>query len=496
MTHERNYLIRHHLNVIFHLFPQQVPTFESASKVCPLKVGFVGSQMMLNNENMMNNFIKKRRLGQLKTADRRQFNHIIGKLIESRNIIQVQKFTFLAEEEQEHHRRGLLAIDLNSQHLLLGGSSRTDKYFIRLIDIKQARKSNKFHELRLTRTRRLYRIQWSPSGNETYSACTDNELRVIDTRKQMIRFQWTNGDRKTTWSDWHPWETNVFATCDKKKINVVDIRANSINWASHGASEWNPFWPTCCVWSNRNENYLFVGQLHGFISLFDKRNLAKPLGAMTLVPRYRQDYDIRLDDLQMNHDYLFAHSRWDDGVCQWRVEEGERLEFVRRYRNPYCRHGARCSRCQTGSSLFRCQYHLTDTHVFIPQGSLMTRTNSQDQDVAHMGNVYDIQTGEMVNSMQSLERVDLDENHIIDDESDPWDYIYENDRYPAGHLQRVDVIVGTSDHLAERRLYSLKETSLSTFQIDLWTYSCPLNCQSQNLPAHSIKLTRGGRIRC
>uniref|UniRef100_A0A6G1SEC9 Uncharacterized protein n=1 Tax=Aceria tosichella TaxID=561515 RepID=A0A6G1SEC9_9ACAR len=125
------------------------------------------------------------------------------------------------------------------------------------------------------------RVQWNPGIKEQFFSILDNHvLHIVDPIEMRALDKYEFDDMKTNWSEWNPNDRKMVAVCgSESQVRLVDIRSGSsvqtvILGAPSGLSSHRA---TRCLWSKHDTSCLIVGDNEGYIHIYDTRHSSKPL---------------------------------------------------------------------------------------------------------------------------------------------------------------------------------------------------------------------------
>lgn len=196
-------------------------------------------------------------------------NCVINGLIESRNLCNVQTF--------EYDRTAVYAMDMDpgNNYLLVGLSNG----FVDLREVQdlQTGKLEAIGSLSL-RFNNIHRVQWYPGNERLFSMLDNNFLSIVDADRMrpVSRFPFSV---ETTWSEWNQNDGDVIAVCGaESQTRLVDLRTGSAvqtiivgaksGLASHRA--------TRSLWSRHDTTCLIIGDNEGHLHVYDIRYVTRP----------------------------------------------------------------------------------------------------------------------------------------------------------------------------------------------------------------------------
>jgi WD40 repeat protein len=124
------------------------------------------------------------------------------------------------------------------------------------------------------------RVQWNPGTSEQFFSMLDNHVLYIVDPIEIRALDKFEFDMKTNWSEWNPNDRKMIAVCgSESQVRLVDIRSGSsaqtvILGAPSGLSTHRA---TRCLWSKHDTSCLIVGDNEGYLHVYDVRHSTRPL---------------------------------------------------------------------------------------------------------------------------------------------------------------------------------------------------------------------------
>lgn len=273
------------------------------------------------------------------------------------------------------------------------------------------------------------RVQWNPSTSEQFFTILDNHVLHIVDPIEMRALDKCEFDMKTSWSEWNVNDRQIIAVCgSESQVRLVDIRTGSsaqtvILGAPSGLSTHRA---TRCLWSKQDTRCLIVGDNEGYLHVYDTRHSTRPL---TLAGEERG----QVSGMSFTTDQcsIITSQGTQNQLVEWTFDKcklkANAKKFKKRKReesmitagpsgtNDILGHPGvssmkqtisdkdskkACTKKQkkrslplTISAYIRCQFHVTDSHIFCPVPS----TTRKSKEIY----IYDLKTGDRIKTLKS-----------------------------------------------------------------------------------------------
>jgi WD40 repeat protein len=272
------------------------------------------------------------------------------------------------------------------------------------------------------------RVQWNPGASEQFFSILDNHVLHIVDPIEMRALDKYEFDMKTNWSEWNQNDRKIIAICgSESQVRLVDIASGSsaqtvILGAPSGLSSHRA---TRCLWSRHDTSCLIVGDNEGYLHVYDTRRTTRPL---TLAGEERgqisgmsfttdqcsiitsQGTENHLVEWTYNKCRLQANSKKfkkrkrevninpDSNSCGSRsgaVSKGLEGESTKKIASKQASNGRLKKRSLPlpVSAYIRCQFHVTDGHIFCP----VPPSTRKSKEIY----VYDLKTGDRIKTVRS-----------------------------------------------------------------------------------------------
>lgn len=354
-------------------------------------------------------------------------SRLLNSLIESRNIFNIQTI--------EYDLMAVCSMDIDhtGNFLLVGLSNGS-------VDLQGIQDSNFGHLDHIARLNlsqfNLHRVQWNPGDEQFFSMLDNHNLYLVDPveMRAIDKFPFA---LKTNWSEWNPNDRKMIAVCgSESQVRLVDIRSGSsvqtiILGANSGLSSHRA---TRCLWSKHDLNCLVVGDNEGYIHVYDTRHTTRP---QTLVGEERGQ--ISGMSFTSDHGSIITSQGTENHLIQWAYDKCslhpspakfKKRKTVGKYlekngndcdmqmdtsSSPGPSNGPNRSSASTQQkssekrvlsrkntrriiplpldAYIRCQFYVTDRHVYCPVPARVTKSKEIY--------IYDLESGNRIKTLKS-----------------------------------------------------------------------------------------------
>lgn len=358
--------------------------------------------------------------------------HLINSLIRSRNLFNVQTL------EYDIVTVCSMDIDESGNFLLVGLSNGA----VDLLGIQDPSFGTLDNITRFNFSPfNLHRVQWSPSDEQFFSMLDNHNLYLVDP-VEMRTIERFNFGLKTNWSEWNPSDKKMIAVCgSESQVRLADICSGSSiqtivlgsrsGLASHRA--------TRCLWSRQDLNCLIVGDNEGYLHVYDTRHSTRPLilvgeergqisgmsftsnqnsiitsqgtenqlvqwsyDKCSLVPslnKFRKRKEVGINPLKIDESNNNSETKKENGHSNNGSSFGSSALTKSSSKNPneqkgilMRKHSRRLIPLPVDAYL-RCQFYVTDRHIYCPVPSRVTKSKEIY--------IYDIESGDRIKTLKS-----------------------------------------------------------------------------------------------
>jgi WD40 repeat protein len=362
---------------------------------------------------MIHTQLRSRYLG-TKSAGRAR---LVSSLLESRNLFNIQTI--------EYDLVTVISLDIDAtKNFILVGSSNGS---VDLQEIDDPTYGNMTQIARFTCGQyNVNRVQWNPATSEQFFSILDNHvLHIVDPVEMRVIDKY-EFNMKTNWSEWNPNDPKTISVCgSESQVRLVDIRTGSsaqtvILAAQSGLSSHRA---TRCLWSRHDTSCLIVGDNEGFLHVYDTRHSSRPF-----ILAGEERGQISGMSFAADQFSLITTQGTENQLVEWSYDKCKLVANSHKFKKrkpivapeqvvPGARASSKVS-AETSrrpnsnasseklelmqqkrritlpvSAYIRCQFHVTDSHVFCPVPSSSERSKE-----IYM---YDLKSGDKIKTLKS-----------------------------------------------------------------------------------------------
>lgn len=345
----------------------------------------------------------------------RNRNCVINGLLKSRNLYNVQTL--------EYDLTAVCAMDMDpSDNFLLIGLSNGSVDLQGVQDL-QTGHLEPYSRINLS-PYNLHRVQWFP-GHERFFSMLDNHNLYLYDPNVMRSVGKFNFSIKTSWSEWNPNNGDVIAVCGtESQTRLVDVRSGSsvqtiILGAKSGLASHRA---TRSLWSRQDTTCLIVGDNEGYLHVYDTRYVTRP---HVLVGEERGQ--ISGMSFTSDSNTIITSQGTDNQLVEWNYDRCQlkpsRSKFRKRRAQEELAVAATTDGQQSSShnsstsrkakdkknvslrkhtrrviplpvdAYLRCQFYVTDRHVYCPAPARATKSKELF--------IYDLESGFKIKTLKS-----------------------------------------------------------------------------------------------